>query len=101
MICDEFKLIPLLEHIEDGVNFGRSMGLKILAGIQSIEQLVDIYGESRAMNIMAGFSTLISFRTNDMSSREYVSNLYGKNLIIEDYQKADFTMAEENDWAIQ
>ncbi len=95
LICDEFKLIPLLEHIEDGVNFGRSLGLKILAGIQSTEQLVDIYGKSRAMSIMAGFSTLISFRTNDMASREYVSNLYGKNLVIEDYQKSDFTMVEE------
>lgn len=45
LMCDEFKLLPNLQHIEDGVNFGRSLGVKIIAGIQSIEQLYEIYGE--------------------------------------------------------
>lgn len=30
-ICDEFKLLPNLQHIDDGVNFGRSLGVKVFA----------------------------------------------------------------------
>ena len=47
LICDEFKLLPYLQHIEDGVNFGRSLGVKVLAGLQSINQLTEAYGEYR------------------------------------------------------
>lgn len=47
MIFDEFKLLPYLQHIDDGVNFGRSLGLKIMAGIQSVNQMTEAYGEER------------------------------------------------------
>ena len=46
IICDEFKLLPYLQHIEDAVNFGRSLGVKVVAGLQSISQLYELYGES-------------------------------------------------------
>ena len=82
-ICDEFKLLPNLQHIEDGVNFGRSLGVKIIAGIQSIEQLYEIYGISRGKNIAAGFLSIYAFKLNDENSAEYISNLYGKNLVLE------------------
>ena len=39
LIVDELKLLPNLRHLEDGINFGRSLGVKILAGLQSIDQL--------------------------------------------------------------
>ena len=53
LICDEFKLLPNLQHIDDGVNFGRSLGVKVFAGLQSIEQLYEIYGQSRGKNLAA------------------------------------------------
>ena len=95
LICDEFKLLPHLQHIDDGVNFGRSLGVKIMAGIQSIEQLFEIYGRSRGMNIAAGFSSLFSFRANDVSTRDYVSGLFGKNIVLEQYQMSDTKLVEE------
>lgn len=94
-ICDEFKLLPNLEHIDDGVNFGRSLGVKVFAGLQSIEQLFEMYGESRGKNLAAGFSTMIGFRANDVTTRNYLSNLYGKNLVLEQYKKMDNTFIEE------
>ena len=94
-ICDEFKLIPNLEHIDDGVNFGRSLGVKVFAGIQSIEQLFEIYGPSRGKNLAAGFSTIIGFRANDVTTRGYLSELYGKNLILEQYRMMNNSMVEE------
>jgi type IV secretory pathway TraG/TraD family ATPase VirD4 len=95
LICDEFKLLPHLQHIDDGVNFGRSLGVKVMAGIQSIEQLFEIYGKSRGMNIAAGFSSLFAFRANDTSTREYISGLFGKNIVLEQYQMSDNKIVEE------
>jgi len=95
LVCDEFKLLPHLQHIDDGVNFGRSLGVKVFAGIQSIEQLYEIYGQSRGRNIAAGFSSVYAFRANDVATREYVTGLFGKNIVLEKYQRLDNQMIEE------
>lgn len=95
IVCDEFKLLPNLQHIGDGVNFGRGLGIKILAGLQSIEQLYEIYGESKAHNIAAGFSSVFSFRANDAKTRQFTTNLYGKSIVIDQYKTAKGTISEE------
>lgn len=78
-IIDEFRLIPHLQHIDDGVNFGRSLGAKFIIGAQSIEQIYHAYGEPLARSMLSGFMTTISFRVNDTSSRDFIKELYGKN----------------------
>ena len=78
-ITDEFRLLPHLKHIDDAVNFGRSLGIKFMIGIQNVEQIYDNYGEERARSILSGFSTSITFRLNDEKSREYVKGIFGKN----------------------
>lgn len=95
IICDEFKLLPYLQHIEDAVNFGRSLGVKVVAGLQSISQLYELYGESRGRSIAAGFSTIMTFRLNDVISRDYIRELYGKNLVLEQYSLSNNTLVEE------
>lgn len=95
LFCDEFKLLPNLQHIDDGVNFGRSLGVKIFAGLQSIEQLYEIYKESRGKNIAAGFSNIFAFRANDITSRDYVKNLFGRNIILERYVSSGAQYVEE------
>ena len=94
LICDEFKLLPHLRHIDDGVNFGRSLGVKVFAGVQSIEQLYEIYGQSRGRNIAAGFSSVYAFRSNDEATRKYVSGIFGENIVLEQYQRLDNQMVE-------
>ena len=83
IICDEFKLLPDLMHIDDALNFGRGLGVKVIAGLQSIDQLTANYGEARAKNIIAGFSSMISFRANDEATRAFIVGRYGKNYILE------------------
>jgi len=95
LICDEFRLIPHLQHIDDGVNFGRSLGVKIIAGLQSVEQLYEMYGESRGKNIAAGFSSLFAFRANDATTRKHVKELFGQNIILDQYQMSNNTIVEE------
>ncbi len=89
IFCDEFKLLPHLIHIEDAVNFGRGLGVKVCIGLQSIEQLYEGYGEYRGRNIATGFSSIFAFKLNDSISRQYVIDRYGKNLKLEQYRSFD------------
>lgn len=84
-ITDEFRLLPNLEHVDDAVNFGRSLGIKFMIGIQNVEQIYDNYGEERAHSIMSGFLTSLNFRVNDPKSREYIKEQFGRNRKIEVY----------------
>lgn len=84
-ICDEFKLLPYLQHIDDAVNFGRSLGIKFVMGIQNVEQIYDNYGAERARSIFSGFMTSFCFRVNDAESREFIKGLYGKNMRLDSY----------------
>lgn len=95
LICDEFKLLPNLQHIDDGVNFGRSLGVKVFAGLQSIEQLYEIYGQSRGKNLAAGFSSIIAFRANDVTTRSYITSLHGQNMVLEQYRMMDNHTVED------
>jgi len=87
-VADEFRLLPNLSHIDDAVNFGRSLGVKFMIGIQNVEQLYDSYGEQRARSIMSGFSTMVSFRVNDSISKQYIKDFYGSNRKKETYLSA-------------
>ena len=78
-IADEFRLIPNLQHVDDAVNFGRSLGVKFMIGIQNVEQVFEAYGEERARSIMSGFLTSVAFRVNDASSKKYIKELHGEN----------------------
>ena len=94
-ICDEFRLIPRLQHMDDAVNLGRSLGVKVIAGLQSISQFEEAYGESRAKNLLAGFSSVFAFRANDSCTRDYIVNLHGKNVILEQYRTLSNSIHEE------
>ncbi len=78
-ITDEFSLIPNLQHVDDAVNFGRSLGVKFMIGIQNIDQVYENYGENRARSLLSGFLTSICFRVNDPKSKEYIQELHGVN----------------------
>lgn len=95
LICDEFRLLPNLQHIDDGVNFGRSLGVKVFAGLQSINQLIEVYGDARGKNIAAGFSSVYAFRANDSETRKFIIDLFGKNYILEQYMTLDKKYVED------
>ena len=78
-ITDELSLLPNLNHIDDAVNFGRSLGVKFMVGIQNIDQIYEIYGENRARSLLSGFLTSVVFRVNDPKSKDFVQGLHGHN----------------------
>lgn len=79
-VIDEFRLIPNLQHIDNGINFGRSQGLKFILGLQNIPQVYQAYGESIAESLLSGLSTNISFRVDDKKSRSFIQSRYGNAL---------------------
>ena len=75
--------------------------------MQSIDQLYENYGEARGKNIVAGFSSVLSFKANDEDTRNFTSGLYGKNYILEHYNALENAYAEDKrlgsvveDWEI-
>lgn len=78
-IIDEFKLLPNLTHIDDALNFGRGLGIKVVAGLQSIDQIYANYGEERGRTIVSGFMNSFCFQTPDYRSRQYISERFGEN----------------------
>lgn len=78
-VIDEFKLLPNLYHIDDGVNFGRSLGAKFIVAMQNIQQIIDGYGYEKAHSILSAFGTSIAFRVTDKATKEFIQNLYGVN----------------------
>jgi type IV secretory pathway TraG/TraD family ATPase VirD4 len=78
-VIDEFRLLPNLQHVDSGVNFGRSLGAKFMIGVQNIDQIFHGYGESLARSILSGFMTAVAFRVNDANTREFIKGLFGKN----------------------
>lgn len=79
-ILDELPVIPPLTYLDQALNFGRSLGIKIIAGIQNVDQLAERYGEHGAASILSGFGTCFCFHLFDEGSRTYVKARHGKNL---------------------
>jgi len=85
IICDELKMVPHLDHFENALNFGRSLGITVIAGIQSMEQLYEVYGEYGGRNIATGFQNTMIFRTNNAATREYARDIHGRNYLLIQY----------------
>jgi type IV secretory pathway TraG/TraD family ATPase VirD4 len=78
-VLDEFALLPQLSHVGDGINFGRSLGLKFIAGTQNVNQVLRAYGHETGHSILSGFGTVLAFRLMDDSSRDLVRQRFGAN----------------------
>jgi len=79
LVLDEFALLPQLSHLSDGINFGRSLGLKFVVGTQNVNQVINAYGNEIGHTILSGFGTVFAFRLLDNVSRELVRQRFGAN----------------------
>jgi hypothetical protein len=78
-VFDEFALLPQLSHISNGINFGRSLGLKFMVGTQNVSQVIKAYGAEGGASILSGFGTVLAFRLMDDASRDLVRQRFGAN----------------------
>ena len=80
-IIDELKLLPKLHHLEDALNFGRSLGVKCICGIQNLSQIENIYNEFGAKSLLSGFLNVFIFYVLDYKTRKYVIDNFGENYL--------------------
>lgn len=90
-IFDEMLLLPKLQHLSNGLNFGRSQGVKVLCGLQNVSGLVDRYGQTGANSILASFQNIVAFRNSDSETRLFLMERMGRN-----YQNTSFSAQQEN-----
>lgn len=90
-LLDEMLLLPKLEHLSDSLNFGRSLGVKVMCGLQNTCGLEEQYGEAGAKNILSSFQNIVAFRSNDYDTRQFVINRLGEN-----YQNFSLSAQQEN-----
>lgn len=95
VVCDELKLLPHLLHLEDALNFGRSLGICVIVGLQSMEQLYEMYGQNGGRNIASAFQTNICFHTNNAATREYVKEVHGANFVAIQHTGASNNLQEQ------
>lgn len=79
VILDEFSLLPRLTHLDAGLNFGRSLGLRFVVGTQNVGQVTEAYGSGLGSSVLSGFGSVFAFRLFDDESRNYVRSRYGAN----------------------
>ena len=92
-VIDEFRLLPHLQYIENAVNFGRSLGVKFIIGVQNVSQIDEAYS-GLAASILSGFSTNFVFCLNDRASKNYVQGITGHNRKAEIYKSGSSQVIE-------
>ncbi len=88
VVLDEFALLPKLTHLEAGLNFGRSLGMRFVVGTQNVGQVRAAYGEAGGDSVLSAFGTVFSFRLYDKPSRDFVRDRYGMNRKLVRYESA-------------
>lgn len=64
------KALPNLPHI---MSAGRSRGIRVQLVLQSLSQLTDIYGESKASTIISNADVIVAFRVNHWQTLQELS----------------------------
>ena len=88
-ILDEFPLIPKLNYMDNALNFGRSLGVRVIAGIQNVGQVNHVYSEGLGNSILSGFGTIFAYRLFDEPSRSLVINRHGRSKRMLAYRSAN------------
>lgn len=77
-VCDEMQLLPYCNSFKNVTNFGRSRGVKLIAGFQNINQLYANYGVNEGKSIAAGFANVLCFNSYDDDTRQFMRDRLGR-----------------------
>ncbi|MFW1916237.1 type IV secretion system DNA-binding domain-containing protein, partial [Acinetobacter sp. ULE_I064] len=84
VFLDELASLDALSSLTDAVEKGRKHGLRIVAGLQTISQIRDIYGKDLAQTIMANMRNLVVLggSKSDAETAETMSKSLGEHEVI-------------------
>ncbi|BEG77395.1 MULTISPECIES: type IV secretion system DNA-binding domain-containing protein [Achromobacter] len=81
LFIDELASLEKLASLEDGLTKGRKPGLRVVAGLQSVSQLDDIYGKQMSQTLRASFRSLVVLggSKTDPETAEEMSKALGEH----------------------
>lgn len=77
-VLDEFRAMERLQCITNLMNRGRSKGASVLLGIQSIEGIIEVYGEQAANDILGLCTTKTFLRAGGPITAEWAERHFNK-----------------------
>lgn len=83
---DELSSMDAISSLRDGLEKGRKHGLKVIAGLQTVKQLTQIYGETEAIILMSCFRNLfvLGGSSTDHETANYMSSALGEMEVLRD-----------------
>ena len=89
-ILDELPALKKTPSLKTALAEGRKYGGCIVAGVQNIHQLKEIYGNNGANSLLDLFNTRFIFRVGDEETARFSSNLLGKQEIKEQEEQLSY-----------
>jgi len=83
VILDEFQSLGKLKEIEEGLAEGRSKGLAILLGTQSLAKVEEIYGKLLMRSLFQLLSTKIVLQYDEPEGAKFLSDFFGEQEVLE------------------
>ncbi|MCX6917625.1 MAG: type IV secretion system DNA-binding domain-containing protein [Verrucomicrobia bacterium] len=77
-VLDEFRAMERVDCIHDLLNRGRSKGAAVLLGIQSVEGLLEIYGENGANDILSQCANKMFLRAGGPKTAEWIERVFNR-----------------------
>ena len=77
-VLDEFRGMEKVDCIHELLNRGRSKGASVLLGIQSVEGIVDVYGENVANDILSQCANKMFLRAGGPKTVEWAESFFSK-----------------------
>jgi type IV secretory pathway TraG/TraD family ATPase VirD4 len=83
ILLDEFQSLGKLKEIEEGLAEGRSKGLAILLGTQSLAKVEEIYGKLLMRSLFQLLSTKMVLQYDEPDGAKFLSDFFGEQEVIE------------------
>lgn len=75
---DELPLLGKIQSIVDLATNGRKHGAMIFAGLQTVSQLRELYGQETSQTLLACLGSWLVLRVSDAATAEYMSRYLGE-----------------------
>lgn len=94
LILDEFSQFEKFEIVQKQITYVRSFGIRIIAFIQSIAQLKELYGHDGADALLDNFQIKVYLKANTAETGQYFERMLGKKTILQ--KKTSFSSNRKN-----
>lgn len=97
IIADELASLRKLDILPQSLAELRKYGGCIMAALQSLNQLYEIYGQNNASTMFGQFATKFMFRTNEPLIAKMISDMFGSASYREQQQNTSYGAHEHRD----